>query len=148
MVEQRNSDDTMRWVRRGSVLAVLLIGWIFILVTNHFRITPPTVFACLGYFAGVIAIYTLFRTGATAVTDTDESDDALSWTQPLGALDEREREKRALLKAIKEAEFDQEMWQALEVGRREHDRPLSQPRDRDHQALEVGPHRARPLGPR
>jgi hypothetical protein len=102
-------DDKMRWVRRGSVLAVLLIGWVFILVTNHFRITPPVVFVCLGYFAGVCAIYTLYRTGATAVTETDEADDAMSWDKPMGAVDELQREKRALLKAIKEAEFDLQM---------------------------------------
>jgi hypothetical protein len=102
-------DDNMRWVRRGSVLAVLLIGWIFILVTNHFRITPPVVFVCLGYLAGVCAIYTLYRTGATAVTETNEADDAMSWDKPMGALDELHREKRALLKAIKESEFDLQM---------------------------------------
>lgn len=108
-VAPRGADDTMRWVRRGSVVLVLLIGWLFILVTNHFRITPPVVFVCLGYFAAVCAIYTLYRTGATAVTETDEADDAMSWDKPLGALDELEREKRALLKAIKEAEFDHQM---------------------------------------
>src|SRR5512139_37341 len=107
MRQHRNPDETLRWVRRGSALAALLIGWVFILVTNNFHITPPVVFVCLGYFAAVAAIYTLYRLGATAVTDTNEADDAMSWVKPLGALDELEREKRALLKAIKEAEFDQ-----------------------------------------
>lgn len=109
MREHRNPDDTMKWLIRGSALALLLIGWGFILVINNFHITPSVVFICLGYLAGVLAIYTLYRLGATAVAATNEEDDALSWEKPLGALDELEREKRALLKAIKEAEFDQQM---------------------------------------
>ena len=109
MREQRHPEDTMRWIRRGGVLAALIIGWIFILIANHFHITPPVVFACLGYFAAVSAIYTLYRTGSTAVTRNDEDDDANSWGKPIGALDELEREKRTLLKAIKEAEFDLQM---------------------------------------
>ncbi|HLL22450.1 MAG TPA: hypothetical protein VK427_09980 [Kofleriaceae bacterium] len=109
MREQQHPDDSLRWVRRLSVLAVLLIGWAFILATNNLHITPSVVFACLGYFAAVAAIYTLYRTGATAVTANDEEDDDQSWGRPLGALGELEREKRTLLKAIKEAEFDQQM---------------------------------------
>lgn len=109
MREQRHPDDTLRWVRRGSVLAALLIGWMFILVMNHFHITPPVVFVCLGYFAAIAAIYTLYRTGATAVSANDEIDDPGSWGRPIGELSELEREKRTLLKAIKEAEFDHQM---------------------------------------
>ena len=109
MREYPQTETTMRWVLRGSAIAMLLIGWAFILITNNFHITPPVVFVCLGYFAGVAAIYTLYRLGATAVSETNEEDDAMSWVKPLGALDELEREKRALLKAIKEAEFDQQM---------------------------------------
>jgi len=73
------------------------------------KCTPPVVFVCLGYFAGVAAIYTLYRLGATAVTANNETDDDQSWGRPLGALGELEREKRTLLKAIKEAEFDLQM---------------------------------------
>ena len=109
MREHNHPDDNMRWVRRGTALVLLLIGWGFILFTNNFHITPPVVFVCLGYFAGVAAIYTLYRLGATAVTANDETDDDQSWGRPLGALGELEREKRTLLKAIKEAEFDQQM---------------------------------------
>jgi hypothetical protein len=111
MREHRTSDpaDTMRWIRRGVVLALLLVGWVFILNANNFHIGPAVVFICLAYFAGVAALYTLFRLGATAVAPNNEEDDAMSWVKPLGALDELEHEKRALLKAIKEAEFDLQM---------------------------------------
>src|SRR5688500_11641141 len=107
MAHQR-TDDTMKWIRRGSAAAVLVIGWVFILFANNFHITTPVVFVCLGYFAAVAAVYTLYRTGATAVAAHDD-DDAGSWGTPLGALGELEREKRTLLKAIKEAEFDLQM---------------------------------------
>jgi hypothetical protein len=100
-------DQTLRWVRRGSALAVLVIGWLFILIQNNFHITAPVVFVCLGYLAGVAAIYTLFRTGASAMNQ--QRDDHASWGVSLGALGELEREKRSLLKAIKEAEFDLQM---------------------------------------
>ena len=108
MREHRHSDPaaTMRWIRRGGILALLLIGWLFILRTNHFHISPAVVFSCLAYFAGVMALYTLYRLGSTAVAANNEEDDEMSWGRPLGELEELELEKRALLKAIKESEFD------------------------------------------
>jgi hypothetical protein len=109
MREYRNDDDTMRWVRRGGGLALLLLGWGFILYSNHFHISPAVVFICLAYFAGVAALYTLYRLGSTAVAANNEEDDAMSWVRPIGELEELEHEKRALLKAIKEAEFDHAM---------------------------------------
>jgi hypothetical protein len=47
--------------------------------------------------------------GASAVATYDEADDPEAWGLPQGARDELEREKRTLLKAIKEAEFDAQM---------------------------------------
>src|SRR5215468_1580054 len=103
-----DSPDTMRWVRRGAAIASLVIGWLFILWQNHFRITAPTVFVCLGHLALIATIYNLWRTGAAAVDSSEEDDDS-TWAKPAGALGELEREKRTLLKAIKEAEFDRDM---------------------------------------
>jgi hypothetical protein len=103
-----DSPDTMRWARRGAVAAILVIGWLFIAWQNHFRITAPTAFVCLGYLAVILTIYNLWRTGAAAVDPSDEEDDS-TWAKPAGALGELEREKRTLLKAIKEAEFDRDM---------------------------------------
>jgi hypothetical protein len=103
-----DSPDTMRWARRGAVAAILVIGWLFIAWQNHFRITAPTAFVCLGYLAVILTIYNLWRTGTAAVDTSDEEDDS-TWAKPAGALGELEREKRTLLKAIKEAEFDRDM---------------------------------------
>jgi hypothetical protein len=103
-----DAPDTMRWVRRGTAIASLVIGWLFIFWQNHFRITAPTVFVCLGYLAVIATIYNLWRTGAAAVDSSEEDDDS-TWAKPAGALGELERQKRTLLKAIKEAEFDRDM---------------------------------------
>jgi hypothetical protein len=65
-------------------------------------------FACLGHLAVVATIYNLWRTGAAAVGDADDDGDS-TWAKPVGALGALEREKRTLLKAIKEAEFDHQM---------------------------------------
>jgi hypothetical protein len=54
-------------------------------------------------------VYTLFRAGASAATASEEDADDASWGRPIGARGELEREKKALLKAIKEAEFDLQM---------------------------------------
>jgi hypothetical protein len=103
-----NERDTTRWVWRGSALAALLIGWVFIAWQNHLHITAPLVFVCLGYLAVVATVYNLWRTGAAAVAGTEDEGDS-TWAKPAGALGELEREKRTLLKAIKEAEFDHQM---------------------------------------
>ena len=103
-----NERDTMRWVWRGGALALLLMGWVFIIWKNHFHISAPLVFVCLGYLAVVATIYNLWFTGAAAVASSEDEGDS-TWAKPAGALGELEREKRTLLKAIKEAEFDHQM---------------------------------------
>jgi len=102
------SQDTIRWVRRGVAIAALCLGWIFIAWQNRFHISAPVVFVCLAYLAVVAAIYNLWRTGVSAVDNADDGVDS-TWAKPAGALGELEREKRTLLKAIKEAEFDHQM---------------------------------------
>jgi hypothetical protein len=97
----------MRWVVRGIFVAVLFIGWIFIGWQNKFHVTAPVVFVGLGYLAVISTVYNLWRTGAAAVAPDDEGEAA--WTRPAGKHGELEKEKRTLLKAIKEAEFDHEM---------------------------------------
>ena len=108
--------DPMRWLWRGVAFLALVVGWMFIAWQNSFHIGPPTVFVCLAYLALVGTIYNLFRTGAVvaAPAGTDDVDDS-TWGKPVGALGELEREKKTLLKAIKEAEFDHEMGKLSQV---------------------------------
>jgi hypothetical protein len=103
-----NERDTMRWVRRSCALAALVIGWVFIAWQNHFHISAPLVFVCLAYLAVVATVYNLWRTGAVVVANEEDEGDS-TWVNPAGVLGELEREKRTLIKAIKEAEFDHQM---------------------------------------
>jgi hypothetical protein len=108
MPDARDRGAMMRWVWRGTALVALLIGWVFIAWQNHFHITAPLVFVCLGYLAVVATVYNLWRTGAAAVASAEDEGDS-TWAKPAGVRGELEREKRTLLKAIKEAEFDHQM---------------------------------------
>jgi hypothetical protein len=94
------------WFRWLSIVGVLVAGWLFIMYQNRFYVTAPVVFVCLGYFAVVMTVVNLWRTGAAAVARDQVGSEA--WSRPLGARDELDREKRTLLKAIKEAEFDRD----------------------------------------
>lgn len=105
---QDTTQDTIRWVRRGVAIAALCIGWLFIAWQNRFYISAPVVFVCLAYLALVAAVYNLWRTGVSAVDAAEDGADS-TWAKPAGELGELEREKRTLLKAIKEAEFDHQM---------------------------------------
>ena len=106
--------DPLRWIKRGIGFGILLLGWLFILWTNRFHVTAPTIFVCIGFLAVELAIWNLFRTGAQAASADEEQDDS-TWGRPLGARGELEREKKTLLKAIKEAEFDHEMGKLSKV---------------------------------
>jgi hypothetical protein len=57
----------------------------------------------------VMTTYNLWRTGVAAVAINEEDDGDASWGKPVGEREELEKEKRTLLKAIKEAEFDHAM---------------------------------------
>ncbi|HET9620010.1 MAG TPA: hypothetical protein VFP84_01495 [Kofleriaceae bacterium] len=100
--------DPLRWLWRGLLAVAVLGGWLFILATNRFHVSAAVVFVCLGYLAVVATVYNLWRTGASAVTEDRDEDDS-TWAKPAGEASELEREKRTLLKAIKEAEFDLQM---------------------------------------
>jgi hypothetical protein len=108
-------DDPMRWTRRGIAVFIILVGWIFIAWQNHFHLTPPMVFVCLGYFALVSTVYNLWRTGAAAVSTNEEDDGDDAWGKPVGERGALLREKKTMLKAIKEAEFDHQMGKLSKV---------------------------------
>ena len=97
-----------KWLRRGAMLALLAVGWAIIVATNK-HVTAPVVFICLAYLAAVVTIFMLFQTGASAAMPRIEDDSVLAWGAPIGPRGELEREKRMLVKAIKEAEFDRDM---------------------------------------
>ena len=94
--------DPLRTVKLVGFLVILLGGWTFVVLSNHRHITAPVVFVCLAYFAILMTVVNLWRTGVAAA-DSRTVDD---WQRPLGARGQLLKEKKTLLKAIKEAEFD------------------------------------------
>ncbi len=101
------------WFTRVLMALVLVVGWIFILWQNKFHVDPPVVVICLGYLAVVLALGNLWRVGAATVAQDALIDDG--WARPVGERGELEREKKTLLKSIKEAEFDREMGKLSKV---------------------------------
>jgi hypothetical protein len=97
---------TRRLQAAAIVAGVILVGAVFIAWSHRFHVTVPVIVMTLGWIAVVSAVYTLVRIGTTA--SEHEPDDA-AWWKPTGKREELEREKRSLLKAIKEIEFDREM---------------------------------------
>ncbi len=94
-----------RAIKIGSFIGFVLLGWLFILAQNKLHLTAPVVFVCLGFLAVTTTVLNLWRTGAAAAAP-DAADREGEWARPLGAAAHLEKEKRTLLKAIKEAEFD------------------------------------------
>lgn len=95
---------------RGPALFVLavagvavLAGWGFVLWHHHFRVSAPVVVLMLGWLAVISSVYFLWRTA-----DNADLDDAEDWWKPTGRREELVREKKSLLKAIKETELDRD----------------------------------------
>lgn len=95
-------EDPLRMVKLGGFALVLIAGWAFVIFANKRHITAPVVFVCLAYFAILMTVVNLWRTGAAAANSRTVND----WQRPIGARGQLLKEKKTLLKAIKEAEFD------------------------------------------
>lgn len=113
MAANHPSSRSLGWVGWAMAGIVLVFGWIFILWQNKLHMTAPVVMVCLGYLAVVATVANLWRVGAAAVAPEDASAEA--WSRPLGERAELEKEKKTLLKAIKEAEFDLAMGKLSNV---------------------------------
>ena len=93
----------------GIIGALLLAGgFVAILSVYRWHVTAPVVMLCLGWIGVVYTARTLLMAGLAAAEDTGESDSEGFW-KPVGVREELLREKRSLLKAIKEIEFDHAM---------------------------------------
>jgi len=87
-----------------AVAGVALVGgWGFVLWHHHFRASASTVLLMLAWAAVLSTVYFLWRTA-----DNADLDDETDWWKPSGRLEELVREKRSLLKTIKETELDRD----------------------------------------
>jgi hypothetical protein len=109
MTSSGTSTDPAKATRQRRALALLiasgalLAGWGFVMWHHRFRVTAPVVMLMLGWLAVLSAVYFLWRTADNA--DLDDEED---WWKPAGRIEELQREKRSLLKVIKEAELDRD----------------------------------------
>jgi hypothetical protein len=112
MTSSGTSTEPAEEARKGISLGTLVLavagvglfaGWVFVLWHHRFRITAPVVLLMLGWMAVLSAVYFLWRTA-----DNADLDDREDWWKPTGRLEELVREKRSLLKAIKETELDRD----------------------------------------
>lgn len=87
------------------LLAAVVVppGWVYVLHNQRWHLTASAVMLMLCWLAIVATGFWGMRMALSAATDTDEG-----WFSVRGRRDELEREKRSLLKAIKEIEFDLE----------------------------------------
>lgn len=102
------TDRSRRKARLGSALVggvMVLAGWIILLMVNRWYFTAPVFFLFAAWLGLVMTAWFLSQAGWTA---SDEEEDQAFW-RPAGRTDELERQKRALLKAIKEIEFDHQL---------------------------------------
>jgi hypothetical protein len=93
-------------------LVLLLGGWLSILHVYYWHFTAPVFFLWAGWAALLASARFLFRAGVAAAEDTGDVDD--DFWKPVGRREELLLEKRSLLKAIKEIEFDREMGKMSE----------------------------------
>ncbi len=92
-----------RLIGPGVELVGLLIGWLLILRVGHWHLTVSVFFLLLGWASVVLTARYLWE-AATAVAEPHGSFGAAG-----GRREDLLLEKRHLLKAIKELEFDHEM---------------------------------------
>jgi hypothetical protein len=114
---QARGDDRggLRWrfeLAAGAALAA--VGWLVVLFVNRWHLTAPVVFLCLGWVA-VILCGRFFWRAAVVAANEGVGPESEGFELSAGRVAELEREKRALLKAIKEVEFDRAMGKMSET---------------------------------
>lgn len=109
------TDDTAARASRilwALGLLLLVGGWLSVLHVYRWHFTAPAFFLWFGWAALLASARFLFRAAMAAAEDSgDVLDD---FWKPVGRHEELLLEKRSLLKAIKEIEFDREMGKMSE----------------------------------
>jgi hypothetical protein len=92
--------------------ALATLGWLYILAVHDWELAAPAVFLSIGWLAVLLVIAFLWNAAVSAAAEVDRD----GAEEGCGDFDhgedrrgELEREKKALLKSIKEVEFDREM---------------------------------------
>jgi hypothetical protein len=110
----RLDKGTARLLARTFFVLLLAGGWLGILSINRWHFGPPVLFLWAGWLGVLLTARYLWVAGMSAAYDDESGVDDEEFWRPVGAQDELLREKRSLLKAIKEIEFDREMGKLSE----------------------------------
>jgi hypothetical protein len=117
MTSSATSTKTLRrtfWAEQLSLAAVTLLGWLLILNVYNWRYTISVFFLWCGWFA-MVGTAKLLWASFWLAAGTDEEADAR-----MGEIDESHRgdllrEKKSLLRSIKDVEFDRDMGKMSEA---------------------------------
>ncbi len=90
------------WLAAVAGGLVFVAGAIYVLAVNRWHLTAPVVLLLLSWAAMVTLGLHLIRMATSVVADDDRG------VRVTGSREDLEREKRKLVKAIKEVEFDRE----------------------------------------
>jgi hypothetical protein len=93
-------------------LVLVVAGWLSILHVYRWHFTAPVFFLWMGWAGLLLSARFLYRAGLSMAEDTGEDHD--DFWKPVGRHEELLLEKRSLLKAIKEIEFDRELGKMSE----------------------------------
>jgi hypothetical protein len=102
------------WLELAIGAVLLAAGWLPILIFNKWHITAPVIFLGLGWL-GVLLCGRFFWNAALTAGNEGLVPDDEGFELSVGRMAELQREKRALLKAIKEVEFDRAMGKMSET---------------------------------
>ncbi|MEM9493350.1 MAG: hypothetical protein AAGC55_29650, partial [Myxococcota bacterium] len=93
-------------VVRLTMLAMVVLGCLVILYVNRWNFGPPVVFLWIGWLSVILVGRYLWVAGMSAAMDSNDGISDEDFWRPVGRRDELMVEKRILLKALKEIEFD------------------------------------------
>ena len=103
---------------QAAFALVLVGGWLAIFKINRWYLGPPVFFLCVGWLAVLLTARFAWNAGMSAAEEDDGTLEEEFWRAE-GPQDELQREKRSLLKAIKEIEFDHQMGKMSDQDARE-----------------------------
>ncbi len=104
-VRPPGSIELMVWLFGG--LGLLLVGWLMILAVHNWHLTSAVFLLCMGWASILGAARFMWVAAWTAAGEGDHGDE--DFWKPVGRRTELLSEKKALIKAIKEIEFDHQM---------------------------------------
>ena len=91
------------WLGWMIAMALLPPGWLFIAHAHRWHLTPSVIVLCLAWTA-LVGVGLMLVRAANATIDPVTDD----WFAEAGSRDELEREKKILIRAIKDIEFDRD----------------------------------------